>query len=789
MKIGKISCTQFAGMRDFEITFGEGVNVIYGKNESGKSTIVNLLSRTLFQRARLDGRTDRDFTANYFPCALKNGARAGDFADGKISFETEKGVYTLTKEWGKDFRCMLSTPEGVIRDPDAVEECLRGLLVYGEGVYEDILLTTQKASAHALQTLLDASGTDSKREIADAVTRAFAESDGISVDSKGRAIAAKVDELAGKHWDFERNMPVRKAGVWTKETGIVHKAYYELEKCKKVLADIRELEKDFDRAVAVFEAKDAEARAAESAYSELSRYSNILAVIKERREKIVRLQADLEKCGKILAQWPLLKERTAKAQALLAEKQNRELKDKFETAEKLYFETAALTAAQKNVLCPTQAEINEAKAAVKNSEALENLLCGMNVAASVRVLGDNAVEIKSLRTGKIFKPADSVALTEEVKITVPDVFEMQLYPADVDVAETEKRLDVQRAFIKDVLSKYKAESVDELEERVKVCSENLRRLDLLNEKLAYVTGGIAFEELRREAEKLPKNIRKREEIEREIFEVCGGTDIARFIAANEAVEESYIKEYGDIAALKERTEKISHELQEAQALVESAGKIPREYLGISDPEAYLSGMRNDLTQKRKAREDALTAKTESSGKLQSFKENIEGDPEENVRTAERAFEEQKNLLDHWLHISKVFEGLKKSLAGNPMRGLAESFSGYLNIISGGRDFSEFPENDKLKMDIYSGGRLLDYGKMSEGAKESVSLAFRLAVLDHLFPEGGGVIVFDDPLTDMDADRTARACKLINECAKRHQVIFLTCKQEYLNLLDGGRKNL
>ena len=52
-----------------------------------------------------------------------------------------------------------------------------------------------------------------------------------------------------------------------------------------------------------------------------------------------------------------------------------------------------------------------------------------------------------------------------------------------------------------------------------------------------------------------------------------------------------------------------------------------------------------------------------------------------------------------------------------------------------------------------------------------------------------MIVFDDPLTDMDADRTARACKLINECAKRHQVIFLTCKQEYLNLLDGGRKIL
>ena len=75
--------------------------------------------------------------------------------------------------------------------------------------------------------------------------------------------------------------------------------------------------------------------------------------------------------------------------------------------------------------------------------------------------------------------------------------------------------------------------------------------------------------------------------------------------------------------------------------------------------------------------------------------------------------------------------------------------------------------------------------MSEGTKETVSLAFRLAVLDHLFPEGGGVIVFDDPFTDMDADRTEQSCELIRECAQRHQVIFLTCKKEYLDSLNGN----
>ena len=79
----------------------------------------------------------------------------------------------------------------------------------------------------------------------------------------------------------------------------------------------------------------------------------------------------------------------------------------------------------------------------------------------------------------------------------------------------------------------------------------------------------------------------------------------------------------------------------------------------------------------------------------------------------------------------------------------------------------------------------DYKKLSEGTKDTVSLAFRLAVLDHLFPQGGGVIVLDDPFTDMDAERTEQACALLQECAKQHQVIFLTCKEEYLDMLGGN----
>ena len=38
---------------------------------------------------------------------------------------------------------------------------------------------------------------------------------------------------------------------------------------------------------------------------------------------------------------------------------------------------------------------------------------------------------------------------------------------------------------------------------------------------------------------------------------------------------------------------------------------------------------------------------------------------------------------------------------------------------------------------------------------------------------------------MDIERVDKSCELIKECAKRHQVIFLICREEYLGALHGN----
>ena len=788
MRIKNISCTQFAGVRDRNVSFTDGINVIYGKNESGKSTLVNLISRTLFQNAKLDRRSDKEFFELYFPGTKKGSSIAGDFADGKITFETENGTYTLSKEWGADARCTLSTPDGVIRDQSKIADILKEALLYGEGVYSDMLLSSQRNTDVSLQTILDASNkSDAKQEITNAVSQAFAESDGIPVHAIEQAIQTKIDEIAGKHWDFDREAPARKAGRWSNGLGEILKAYYLLEDAREALEEISRLEREADRAASTYTDRDVAARTAEDAYNRFNSFASRLAVQSERKKAIERIDKELLRITEVLSNWPRLNEKLERAKELQTEKTNRNIIDVWNLVKEIRAEISDEDLKTADLPYPDADEFAVIKKTQREITSQENKLCGMNLNAVISMFGGNAVEVTSLRTGEAVDVSNGLAtITEAVRIEIPGVMEMQLSPADVDVAYIEQKIASSKQILSDIFAKYKVESLEELEDYAQKIEDAKDKIENVSTRLSRILGNISLTQLEELYRQVGPVNRSKEEIDADIFAVCGSADVATFITKTETVVDGYAAEYGSVNDLNAKAFDLEAELKKAKASVSGAEDIPDEYLAITDPDAHLESLQNSLKFKQELRESALTEKTSTASRLDTYKDAHPEACQETVDKAKRNFEEVQSLLNHWLHIREVFEEQKENIHDNPMQDIADRFTHYLGIISGGKVSSEFPEADKLNMNIYSENNLLDYGKLSEGTKETVSLAFRLAVLDHLFPEGGGVIVFDDPFTDMDADRTAQSCELIKECATRHQVIFLTCREDYLSTLEGNR---
>lgn len=785
MRIKSIACTQFAGLRDRKRELGGGVNVIFGKNEDGKTTLVSLLCGTLFQSAKIDNRRDKDFKRRAFPGRRKDGGPVGDFADGTVVLETDRGLLTMTKEWGARGVCSLSTPEGVLRDEEKVGAALREAMGYGEGVYAGMLLSSQRDMEPALQALLDSRDDgEAKRELAAVATRAFAESGGVSLDRMERAIEGKVEEIAGKHWDAEKNRPApSRAGRWSKDLGSILRAYYRWEDAQEAQREAARLENEADRWSAAYAGAEKEFLLAKEAWERFGAYAGRLEVQNERREAARRLEEDLAKVRGVLADWPRREAQLERARALAGEALARRTLDRFLSAKKAAENLEALRAREAQAPCPTGEEWERVRAGERRIAALEDRLRGMNLSAALNLLGGHQAQVKLLRTGELLPlTGEPLSLTEAVEISIPGVMELRLSPADVDAAGVRAQLEAQRPVVAGILEKYGVKTSAALEALMKARDQLSRQTEAAALSLERALNGEDYRALEAMAANADTTARGREEIEGDLAALCGGQEPGAFIAARETVLEGYRGEYGSPEALRDRSLDLAERLEKARAALGEGEDIPGEFLSVADPQAHRKRLEEEKDQKDAARGRALAGKTQAATRLEAYKESLGEDPAALVEEAGRLFEEQRELLGHWLHIREVFLRRKEALSGNPMEGLAARFGGYLARMTGGRVESEFSRPDRVEVSLYSGGRAVDYGTLSQGTKEAVSLAFRLAAVEQLFPGGGGVVVLDDPLVNMDRERTERACELIKEVGERHQVIFLTCKEEYEGML-------
>ena len=785
MRIKEIRCDQFAGLHDREYDFENGLNLIIGDNESGKSTLVDLLYHLFFQDAVIDGRRDRDFKDRYFP--KSTGAYQGDTIDGEIRFKTEEGTYKLSKEWsGKNGTVKLRLPNGtVIRDEDTIHTILAKELVYGRGVYDELVFASQRRPQTILRGLLSGEPSVNTKELATAVSKAVMEIGGIAIDEMEDALRETVSSYEGK-WDFDLDMPEggKKRGInnrWKKGAGSIVNAYYDMEEISAAREEAESAERKVDNINAEIRSKKQERSRIEEQRERFSKVRSLLTTQAANKKLLQNAEAALQDMQNDLSLWPSELDKLSKANKLKEQLQQAKIKELYESVKSLIDKRDSLRDELNQVGMIEQTDVDTAVSLERNIHRSESMLQGMNLTARIKKLGETDVQVVSAASGEALTGyADEIDITEAVDILVPGVVDIQLAPKGVDVDSIRVALTATRKEYDAIINRYGVSSVEQLREKQNSAKDLAYRLDRSEKDIQSKLGDTQWDDLCSDAASVPAGIQSKKDIEQDISILCGRKPIDAFIGGCETQISNYEKTYGTVEALSASMKEKDAEVISLRKKIENAESMPDEFSWISDPEQYDESLKTSLEEMQSQLEEL---RDNLSAAERALKEKSAEEYTEEYLQAKSIFDELKAEHSRWEHILTVFIAIKNNAKGNPLADVETYFRDYLSAISQGKLVLNRIADD-LGSSIASGNSRLTADILSDGTKDTIALAFRLAVLKHLFPNGGCTAVFDDPFTDMDPSRTEQACRMIQEFAETNQVIFVSCDDKYKQYLNG-----
>lgn len=850
MKLKEVQCDQFAGLNRNDpastIKFGDGLNLIVGDNEQGKSTMVDLIYYLLFKDVKLDTRSDKEFIARYFP--QKTTGRAGDVIDGALVFEVEEGECCIRKEWEKKGGiCRLTLPDGtLIRDPDALKQYLRDTLPYQKGIYGEIVFASQKRQLNCVKSIMEGLNRDkatkdklqqTRETLLSVLNSAALETGGVALDELEKQIEQRLTQY-NAHWDDRMELPEGgvKRGInnkWKKEVGLILQAYYEMEevrgKLRKAEADEETCEEITDRIRSL--EKEKELRTAEK-----EKFSGVRTALKTRRillEKLTDQTERIREMEKVLQEWPKLSRQIAQAQALKEQRNQVTLLRQYEQADRIRINREAAADRLQQMMPVTQEDIDTYRKAQRRKAGLEGKMSGLSLVARIQMEKDMPVYVSQLASGEeLAADGNEFQINAAVEIDIPDVMKMQLLPQDVDVDVLREEIKACDVVMNHIMDQYKTDSCDKLEEMktsYQQCQFEMERLDAqwnqildgadwenlkaageaARQKYSLETTGemrqsehsleTAGEETAHEyspetaaytvspetEEQLPNSSLDPDEIDDRIRALCGaGVSPEEYLGGRKAKQSACEDKYHSIEELKKQKETLEQELGQTQKEADEANQIPDKYKRIPDPDRYLTELNEEV---KELEEDIRRSNARKNELSRSMDEVAAEEYAELLEEKVQTYEKTRKAYRHWKHISEVFQELKEQSSDNPVQDIEDHFRKYLAEIS--QDALDASMDERMEVDLASGTRRLTYDTLSDGTKDTIALAFRLAMLEHLFPEGNGLAVFDDPFTDMDPGRVRQACRLVQKFAERNQVIFTTCDNKYEEIFGNGPVNV
>lgn len=790
MKILSIRLNPFGGTTDRTYTLQDGLNVLEGPNEFGKSTLSKALWHAIFTSTKLTPKKLQETMGRWYP------QPDGDHVRVTLRFEVAGNKWTLEKTWGAGSSARLQADGAAsIADASSVQERLDALRRLDEATWRYVLFTGQAELARTADALRE------NAHQLDDVHSLLKGAAAIPGDIAPEKLRSALQERIAAHnsrWDLGTNGPEAGRGIdnpWKNRLGPVVQAYYEQEmtrrECDEVLRYEQELDAVNGRIARVQEAMQADAEFV-TAGNRLRDGLSRREVLSEKRE---RLAGEEKRLMDVFSVWPGIEtvitskeqelsgigETLEDVQAELRHAQQRagaeqlrrgyeqliEAKNKWEAAAKTLAATTAVDEQQSRELQHLQRRLEDLDIKLAAQKLAAKLHCSTPLSVTLH-RGTDAAETLMLTPGAPWEGEASGRFRLEFADLTLSV---QSGQENVDVLFEQRTATLKRRDeLLGALGKDNLAAVEQADKEFKQLAEaESRAQDLYQVALR----GKTLEQWTQEMDLLMALPQTRDlatlENARDKL-INKQAEIKAAIDQDRQKVMQWNREYGDTTQLFAKMLNQKEELTAAARELGGLPELPPGYATVSD---YLNLLRQKQQRWEELQQELQTEKLEHAGLMARTPDRTAEDLRADLELAEREFKRQLATGAALRRIETKLEAILAARGdGDPLQGLTAAISNHFGALTDGRYTAvQLVETAPVRV---AGPISLDTLVLSQGTLGSLALATRLALAELYLATDKGFVMLDDPFTDMDPVRRIAAAKAIGLFAQQRQVLVFTC---------------
>lgn len=798
MRIKRYETEVFAGITDCSVVFAEGMNVLVGANEAGKSTVLAGIYCMLFQpfNARKNSNIYTEFESLYKP------ANGGNYADGRLALEIGGREAVIEKSWFEEPSVRMRIGDVRMKSGEA-EEKLSELLRYGQAFYSHIVFGRQSHERAVLEWLFDLSDAEGREDIRKRLSELSSVMSGIDLKLFQAMLDARLDELSG-HWDMGRDAPEldngRPRGIerpWKKGCGKILEAYYAWQYAKRDVEQVNLLNAELKQLEDKIEAEEKEKHSLQRDLDELKKSRSDMQNKALKRERLQELEKKLTEYKEDAARLPDIRLRLKEAEYLKSVREEQEHRQKKESINNRLAQIEALDGDIARLESETETfrdiarDAEEAERLEREAERLENQLSASRLSARITLADGKTIYAEDMKGNREITGSKELSLNGFARFSIPDIGDITVSTEDIDVEAYAKRLMSCRKTVADLCGKYERQKLSELRCLKKENDEKKQRLRDKKFERERILDGDCVEDLRLAVSaietdasvEIPEALSNRI---RDFLRSCDGDSLEAVIGADGSTLQAYRRKYcSDEGSNEKPDERLAEEIQRCTDDIDKIRADLCRYADIGEPQAFDERLR-DLEQRLSDIGSRIRWVIRDKGaKEHELEDRDEAALMDMAEVKREEFNRQKRLYENYTVIKKDFTEIRDRISGHGVVDcLREKLSEYLAFITDGAVSLQMLD-ESLSPRVKSGGNVLARAcHLSEGTRQTILLAYKLAVLEFFFREEGGVIVLDDCLLDMDAKRRERSVQLLKRFSERNQVIFSTCNTDIADMLGG-----